>query len=200
MGTFGILVRGTIDNIERQRKIPIPILYTHYFYRDGYDGQWSSFHLRVGTPPQIVRVLVSTAGQATWVVVGPEGCPSNIPNCAQSRGGLFNVNTSDTWKFKANATLALEENLGYGDVVAMLGFDSLALGLSNATGGLPLKSQVIDGLISNEYYNGMFGLGNQPTNITNFDDPHPSFLTNLKSNNLIPSLSWGYTAGAHYRE
>ena len=30
-------------------------------------------------------------------------------------------------------------------------------------------------------------------------NPQPSFLSNLKNQSLIPSLSWGYTAGASYR-
>jgi hypothetical protein len=31
-------------------------------------------------------------------------------------------------------------------------------------------------------------------------DPQPSFLSELKNQSLIPSLSWGYTAGAAYRD
>lgn len=56
------------------------------------------------------------------------------------------------------------------------------------------------GIATNAYYMGMFGLGDQPTNITNLTNPHPSFLTTMKSSNLIPSLSWAYTAGAPYRK
>jgi hypothetical protein len=47
---------------------------------------------------------------------------------------------------------------------------------------------------------GTFGLSPRPTNFTNFDNPQPSYLTSLKSKNLIPSLSYGYTAGAPYRQ
>lgn len=168
-------------------------------YRDGDDGLWSSFPLRVGSTAQIVRVLISTAGQATWVAT-PDGCNSGPPNCAQARGGLFNLTTSDTWEPKGNHSLGLEANLGYGDVGGMFGLDSLALGLSNSTGGPSLSHQVVAGLITYDFYVGVFGLGNQPTNITNFDDSYPSFLTSLKTQNLIPSLSWSYTAGAYYRE
>lgn len=45
----------------------------------------------------------------------------------------------------------------------------------------------------------MFPLGPKPTNFTNFDYPQPSFLWSLKNESYIPSLSWGYTAGAKYR-
>lgn len=47
---------------------------------------------------------------------------------------------------------------------------------------------------------GILGLGFQGTSITKFPDPYPSFLTMMKDQNLIPSLSWAYTAGASYRE
>lgn len=46
----------------------------------------------------------------------------------------------------------------------------------------------------------MLGLSTQPVNYTttgNFSAP--SFFTSLRSQNLIPSLSWSYTAGAKYR-
>lgn len=50
-----------------------------------------------------------------------------------------------------------------------------------------------------DFFLGMFGLGPRPTNYTNSDNPQPSFLWSLKNQSLIPSLSWGYTAGAPYR-
>lgn len=128
----------------------------------------------------------------------PDGCSSAIPDCGESRGGLFNLSSSNTWKNNGNFSLGLETNLGYGGVDGVYGFDSLSLGLSNATGEPSLNDQVVAGLVSFDYYLGEFGLGDQPMNFTNFDHPHPSFLTTLKTNDLIPSLSWGFTAGAHY--
>lgn len=153
----------------------------------------------MGNPTQLVRVLISTAGQATGVVI-VDGCPSKTTDCEESRGGLFNPNSSNTWKPQGNYTLGLEANNGYGDITAMYGYDTLSLGLSKATGGPSLKSQVVAGLVSQDFKLGLFGLGNQPTNFTGLDDSHPSFLTNLKAKNLIPSLSWSYTAGAYYSE
>lgn len=165
--------------------------------RDDVNGPWSSFALRVGSQQQIARVLVSTAGQATWVVL-PDGCKA--PICAPSlRGGTFNINESQTWNGTGNYSLGIELNLNY-SYVGAYGLDTVALGFSSSNGGPPLDSQVVAGIETNSYYMGMFGLGPQPTNFTNFSEPHPSFLSTLKSKNLIPSLSWGYTAGAHYRE
>ena len=92
----------------------------------------------------------------------------------------------------------LEANLGYSDTAAW-GFDTVALGFSDAFGGPKLENQVIATFANDDYFIGTFGLNQQPTNFTNLTSPHPSFLTTLKAKNLIPSLSWGYTAGARYR-
>ena len=146
-----------------------------------------------------MRVLPSTAGQATFVV-GPLGCPATQPaNCTQTRGGTFDSSKSKSWKSIGNYTLGLEQNLGYNET-ATYGFDALALGLSDATGSSTLQTQVIADIETDDYYMGIFGLGHQPYNFTNFQDPHPSFLTTMRSKNWIPSLSWAYTAGAQYRK
>ncbi|KAL8668962.1 MAG: hypothetical protein Q9168_006433 [Polycauliona sp. 1 TL-2023] len=160
--------------------------------------RWSSFSLRVGNPAQIVRVLISTAGQATWVV-SDQGCvPASFDACEKDRGGLFESNASQTWKELCNFSLGLENNLGPSDN-ATFGLESVALDISNATGGPPLTGQVVAAISGNQYTLGMFGLGQQPTNLSNFTTPHPSFLTVLRDQHYIPSLSWGYTAGARYQ-
>lgn len=43
---------------------------------------------------------------------------------------------------------------------------------------------------------GVFGLGPKPTNFS--DDPDPSFLWSLRNQSFIPSLTYGYHAGASY--
>jgi len=48
---------------------------------------------------------------------------------------------------------------------------------------------------------GVFGLGTQPVNYSDIGNfSAPSYFTSLKSEKLIPSLSWSYTAGARYRK
>ncbi len=127
--------------------------------------------------------------------------------CAQSRGEIYDYSLSTTWSSLGNYSLGVEDNLGY-EAPATYGLDTVALGVSNATGGPILQSQVVAGLESYLYYTGLFGLGNQPSNFTNSNDPnnltdtipYTSFLTTMKLQNLIPSLSWAYTAGATYSE
>ncbi|KAK0101065.1 hypothetical protein ONS95_012947 [Cadophora gregata] len=46
---------------------------------------------------------------------------------------------------------------------------------------------------------GLFGLTARPSNFTSFDNPVPSYMENLRNQSMIPSLSWGYTAGNQYR-
>ncbi|KAF4631862.1 hypothetical protein G7Y89_g6267 [Cudoniella acicularis] len=45
----------------------------------------------------------------------------------------------------------------------------------------------------------LFGLTPRRSNFTNFNDPIPSYMQNLKNVSLISSTSWAYTAGNQYR-
>lgn len=145
-----------------------------------------------------MRVLISTAGTATWVVV-PEGCPAGgLSNCADLRGQAFNINASSTWKFKNYYGLVLESNLGYAGS-GEFGFDKVGLGWQGSAGPV-LDHQVIAGIASEDFWLGSFGLTPRPTNFTDFNDPQMSYMQTLKNQSLIPSLSWAYTAGAPYRK
>jgi hypothetical protein len=166
--------------------------------REGNDGPWSTFTVQVGTPAQDVRVLISTAGTATWVVV-PEGCVAGGPsNCSDLRGSEFNPNASSTWEFNNYYELEMESNLGYTGS-GEFGYDTVGLGWQGS-GGPVLDHQVVAGIATYEFWLGSFGLTPRPTNFSNFDHPHPSFVQTLQNKSLIPSLSWSYTAGAPYRK
>ncbi|THZ47576.1 acid protease [Aureobasidium pullulans] len=179
--------------------------------REGADGQWSTFVVEVGTPPQAVRLLPGTsanAGTTTWVV-REQGCTLQNPQlsstaCASSRGGLFKSNDSTSWSTQSLSNSGVfeltteyaESYLGL-DGVGAYGFDTLSLGLNT---GLPTLSRaLIGGLSTNNYWIGSLGLSRWPFNFSNFDDPQPSLLTTLFNHSQIPSLSWAYTAGAAYR-
>ena len=129
----------------------------------------------------------------------PEGCtPQDPSNCALTRGTLFYTNQSSTWHDKGNYTLLFEAHLGFegnGD----FGLDTFSLGLPG-TGAFTVKQQVLAGIAAKDFYIGNFGLGPEPTNLTTMNDPQQSLLSTLKEQGLLPSLSWAYTAGAHYRK
>ena len=166
-------------------------------YRDGPDGPWSSFTLRVGTPAQDVRVLISSASQATWVVL-PGGCKAKDTGCQDDRGEVYNYNQSSTWSQNGLYQLYNERNLGMSGN-GLWGNDTIGLGIQGS-GGPTLPDQVLAGIVTDNFYVGMFGVNPKPTNYTGIEtDQQDSYMTTLKKQNMIPSVSFGYTAGAQYR-
>ena len=171
---LGIHKAGRAVTVRKDTKGPAPVAVPATQEFDGNDGPWSSFTIQVGTPPQDVKVLISTASYQT-LVVAPEGCTSSDPpDCASSRGGEFVSSISSTWRVNnitANGTftLELEGNLAYsgnGDY----GFDTV--GMSWQGSGTPsLEQQIVGGIATKEFYLGIFGLDPKPTNFTNFNDP-----------------------------
>ena len=130
-----------------------------------------------------------------------EGCDGGAINCATLRGGEFSLDNSSTWQ---NNTADIENNiypllvdtqLGYNGR-AELGFDVVSLA---GAPGATLKNQTVGGFAATDTYLGLFGIDARPSNFTN-TSPIPSYLQNLRDQSLIPSLSWGYTAGNQYRK
>ena len=95
--------------------------------------------------------------------------------------------------------MGLEGDLGYNDG-AIYGNDTVALDLSEDSGDPQLESQVVAAFENDDFYLGLFGLGHKGTNFSKYNTPNATILASLKKRNMIPSLSWGYTAGAFYRE
>ena len=156
----------------------------------GYDGDWSPVSLRVGTPPVWVDLFVSTVGQDT-LVVGADGCDGS-QTCVDVRGGIFKRNESSTWQDKGVFYLDLDAHLGFNGQGAY-GLDNIAI--DNDT---TVEEQVIGSINTTEHLLGYFGLGIQPLNLTGPDEK--TFLSSMVENkSLIPSHSYGYTAGASYR-
>ena len=157
----------------------------------GYDGNWSPVSVRVGTPPRWVDLFVSTASQETWVI-GSGGCDGTT-ECLTKRGGVFQSNESSTWDGQGPFVLGLDPQLGF-DGNGIYGFDNISLSDS-----VSVPSQVVGVINTTDYWLGFFGLGVQPTNFTSADKP--TFLDSMvETMSLIPSHSYGYTAGAYYRK
>lgn len=128
-----------------------------------------------------------------------QGCIASDPDtCDYLRGSTFHINESRTWQDQGLFRLPLrsERYLGYSGS-ADYGFDNITLGWPGS-GGPTLDHQVVTGLATKDFYVGSLGLSPYPINFTNFSSPFPSMLTTLKNDNIIPSLSYGYTAGAPY--
>jgi hypothetical protein len=61
-----------------------------------------------------------------------------------------------------------------------------------------LKNQVVDVFATDDFYIGSLGLNPQSINIKSENDQFPSIVGSLRQQDLIPSTSWGYLAGASY--
>ena len=169
-------------------------------YRTGNDGPWSSFFIGIGTPPQYVRVLISTTGPQPWAV-NPLGCTSSDPdNCARARGGLFLANESTTWQKAGFYQIDIERNLGYTGN-GEYGFDSVALGAPQP-GVYTIEHQVVASIATKVFYIATWGVAPRATNFSSLDpeNSHESLLSTLRRTGKIPSLSFAYTAGAQYRK
>ncbi|KAK1752899.1 acid protease [Echria macrotheca] len=185
---------------------PTPLVIPASQYFEGNDGPWSTFDLKVGQPDQYLRVLVSTASPFAIVPLAEIACSSSVfetvpADCAVSRGNLFNTNQSSTWHelglYGINQNgVGLEANLGY-DQRAQWGQEHIGIGLN----GPELDNQTVAGIATPEpFYLGVFGLNNQPANLSTLGNfTSASFITTLKDQKKIPSISWSYTAGAKYR-
>ena len=148
-----------------------------------------------------MRVLPAS-GQSTTLLVLPEACDyatiGSAEDCSEQRGGIYMRNLSRTWEEFGQYKLDtyLEDRIGVeGD--GLFGFDDLSLGWTGD--GLPtLNNQSIAGVISPNFALGSLALNPRPINFTDYNNPIPSLLHNLRNlASPIPSLSWSYTAGAY---
>nr|OQO20957.1 hypothetical protein B0A51_14245 [Rachicladosporium sp. CCFEE 5018] len=193
--TYGSALDARADSTTT---IAAPISVTPDQNWDGIDGTWSTFTLRVGTPEQYVRTYVSFASYQTWVII-PQGCSTAADEsaCAENRGWLFESNASSTWERVGIYDLWIEDKLDY-EGNALYGYDRVGLG-GQGEGGPTLRNTTVGGLAVEDFYLGVFGINPKPTNFSDFNEPSTSYMTQLKQQSLIPSVSFGYTAGAHYR-
>jgi len=199
--------------------LPVPFSVKPSGSFDGNDGSWSTFALDVGNPSQAFRVVLSTSSLATWLPV-PNGCaaPSGsgvAQNCSQWRGvGNVNGGTSpgysqgpnqnpnpyilslgfDTSNFNMASIYGSQYSIG-----AAYGLDIVNLSSSTSDSTtIGVDQTPVAGVTSWEIFLGTLGLGfgqvnDGPTSST------PSFMETLANKSVIPSRSWGYTAGASYR-
>lgn len=151
--------------------------------------------MSLGTPPQDIRLLPGTSINTLWPVL-VEGCgKGRITDCSDKRGNIFNTSRSSTWEEIGLFQLPIPEE-------AALGYSAnSSFGNDKATFGLPgsnlpvVDNQTIEGIAAT-FFLGILGLSVNSINITQFGNGNKSFLTSLKDQESIPSLSWGYTAGA----
>ena len=81
---------------------------------------------------------------------------------------------------------------------AFYGNDTVALS-SSSRGTISIPNQNIRGIASTVFFMGSLGLNPASTNLSSSNTSISSYMSNLKSQNKIPSISYGYTAGNQYR-
>ncbi|KAL9634140.1 MAG: hypothetical protein Q9204_003116 [Flavoplaca sp. TL-2023a] len=108
----------------------------------------------------------------------------------------FQFNQSSTWSMIGNHTLAGSVQLP-NNATGLYGTDIVSAGPNPEAALTSTISSTVAGVAAQPYYLGLLGL--RPSNTSRFENSPPGFLTNLKAQNLIPSLSFGYTAGAAYK-
>ncbi|CZT20272.1 uncharacterized protein RCC_06130 [Ramularia collo-cygni] len=172
----------------------------------GNDGNWSTFNIGVGQPFQQFTVLPSTRSADIWVPVA-DGCAGlswNGFDCANSRGvgtvqGVqspgFLSNESTSWQQLGLYRLPTEDALYGSENNGLYGLDTLALSDNYE---VSLYNWTIAGIATPDFWLGMLGLGSESMNITVLENSTPSLLTTMKADGKIPSISYGYAAGAFY--
>ncbi|KAF2744931.1 acid protease [Sporormia fimetaria CBS 119925] len=190
------------------------ILPTPYVFRpsgqwDGNDGKWSTFVINIGDIKaegrgQNFRTLISTSSSLTQVPLQADWCGD--AECAKSRGvevfdsrqslglktepvngftrnGLFNLPTPFWWP-------------GNEQINASYGRANVGLGPSSSDSEV-LPDQEVAGVANDQFFMGSFGLAIAPVDFGG--GPRSTFLETYRQNDRIPSMSYGYTAGARYR-
>ena len=123
-------------------------------HREGRDGTWSTFLLRVGTPAQDIRVNPSTVWPYTQPISIDACKDASYTACTQDRGQLFTPNASKTWQEHAAYPLYPELNFTFvNDDVGLYGVDTIQLGEN----GPSLDKQELSLIKTPHYYVGVLG-------------------------------------------
>ncbi|KAH6642246.1 aspartic peptidase domain-containing protein [Boeremia exigua] len=195
--------------MSKATKPPVPLAVQNSGRWLGNDGSWSTFFVHAGTPPQQFHVLPSFDGQTIYLPIDEDCLPSgfNISNCGASRGvevfeskpGVgFQRNASSTWDEIGIYKVNMGHKYGLAGN-AYFGYDTVGPSTSNAVDVPNLEKQSLGTYSSADYWQGRLGLSLFSMNFTDTDRPH-SFLSRLKEEGHIPSLSFGYQVGAPYRQ
>ncbi|KJZ78013.1 hypothetical protein HIM_02650 [Hirsutella minnesotensis 3608] len=161
----------------------------------GVDGNWSTVSFLLGSNSDVVNVLISTTLSEFWAI-GPGGCVGKEPHCNRNRGGIYSPQKSKHWTPMGLWQLGLQ-TFGYNDngeygldtVNAYSPITNIAFGMSNV---------LMSAINTTSPFLGFFGLGIQQGRFG--DMVADSAITQaVKTFGWIPSYSYGFTAGAHYR-
>ncbi|KAF2839622.1 acid protease [Patellaria atrata CBS 101060] len=161
----------------------------------GNDGPWSTFTLSVGTPPQRVQALINIGYAPTWFVID-DGCGSDPPDCERRRGGLIDTSLSETWETLGIYSLTTVDDNADPRKKGIYGLDTVSLS-SQIENSPSLNQTLVAGLETRRYMLGQVSINPKTTGLRG--NSYPGFLSLLKKEMEIPSLSYAYTAGSYHR-
>ncbi len=210
--TYLAVIRTMLD--RRSVNVSAPYIFPPSGSFSGSDGAWSTFYVNIGDSGEVdygqdFEVLVSTAASTVIVPLAADWCTvPDAETCARSRGvavwngqqslGFQHETPAENYQSVGLYTLSLQANLDHGpDEEARAQYGSTTVGLGVLSDDSPhLLSQLVAAIVTRNFPMGYFGLSTTPVKLTNAQ--YETFLTNFKDE--IPSQSYGYTAGARYRE
>ncbi|PHH49866.1 hypothetical protein CFIMG_006173RA [Ceratocystis fimbriata CBS 114723] len=159
----------------------------------GIDGNWSATSFRAAG--QEVSLFVSTTLSEHWLV-DKGGCITNDPLCIKDRGGTVNYTSSRDWKTLGHWSLGLS----YLGVAANAEYGTGIFGATDDLTGdkLDMKDALVGIYNTTEFYVGLFGVGvvRGKFGTESIDAP---FYEMVEDEGWFPSYSYGYTAGAYYK-
>ncbi|PHH74128.1 hypothetical protein CDD82_5092 [Ophiocordyceps australis] len=161
----------------------------------GNDGNWSSVAFALGSSSAQSNVFVSTSLSEFWAI-GPGGCVAKDPRCTAARGGIYTPSESNQrtsigfWQLGLQY-LGLRANGDYG-------LDTINAQSSITNAAFAMSNVIIAAVNTTQAFVGYLGLGIQQGKFG--DKVIESPLTQaVQTFGLLPSYSYGFTAGAHYR-
>ena len=173
---------------------------------DGNDGLWSSFGITIGTPPQSIRLLVSTELSGIWVTSKNQSQDDDLathnPAHRKVDDGLSNTKLSTTWqgtRWYENGQDPIFDNNIPMVKIEDYGSDATRIGLAGI-GNINVDSSTIATVTKGKFNLGFLGIKHRYSHLTPSRDGQVSFLEYLKASGHIPSLSYAYSAGAWYRK
>lgn len=172
-----------------QKPEPVSVTFGSQFL--GYDGSWSPVSIRAGTPQQWLSLFPNTLSSETWLA-GETYCSITDQTCITLRGGIFLNGSSTTWQSIG------EYEMGYSELLqetptAPYGLDVLAL-----SDTLSASGQIIALVDDINHWIGNFGLNVQNSRFSGDSNSLPFLSTLVQNLSVVPSHSYGYSAGASY--
>ncbi|KAK4061207.1 uncharacterized protein Triagg1_10379 [Trichoderma aggressivum f. europaeum] len=147
-------------------------------------------------PPLVARHLPGSGHQRPSVNQGTDSSLIEEPHCTAARGGIYTPFTSKHWSSMGIWQLGLDY-LGYGGN-GQYGLDTVNAYSTITDIGFGMSNVLMSAINTTDYYLGFFGLGITQGNFGHEVAQSP--LTQaVHTFGWIPSYSYGYTAGASYR-